>query len=306
MNHGHKCKSEICSWELIVFDFSETLWTHLLYLIPSYILTHLYSRLIPPCTRRCMYPCPNHFPLVTQAQTQPNNSPPKESCRSHFRKRGGVSCSSHLQAWCGPNTLREPPYKQKIQRNMFFQVGLSQKQHTTAVLSILNWEKYQRNAEVHSLWLCRGPNLCLPASKGCLLLRAEPTSFCSRSKKEADAIKAMYWLGSLKPAAATKKVSCRTTSQTASPLRQPWWEDKSLLWVPFSDSASLRETVEAVQGQGTRQEDEEDDEEGHSRRKLEGKLSLCCPLPSSPVSCYQKWLLTSEQQRLEKFCNLGS
>lgn len=52
--------------------------------------------------------------------------------------------------------------------------------------------------------------------------------------------------------------------------------------MPFSDSASLRETVEAVQGEGTRQEDEEDDEEGHSRRKLEGKLSLCCPLSSSP------------------------
>lgn len=52
--------------------------------------------------------------------------------------------------------------------------------------------------------------------------------------------------------------------------------------MPLSDSASLRETAEAVQGEGTGQEGEEDDEEGHSRRKLEGKLSLCCPLPSSP------------------------
>lgn len=144
----------------------------------------------------------------------------------------------------------------------------------------------------------RYPNLCLSVSNGCLLLRAEPTSFCSESKKEADAIKAIYWLSSLKPAAATKKVSCRTVSQTAPPFRQPWWEDEPLLraslWLsfPWTNRGSCRE-----RGQGRRRD---------SRRKLEGKLSSFCPLLHSPVPpCHQR-LLTSEQQWLETCHNLSS
>jgi len=137
----------------------------------------------------------------------------------------------------------------------------------------------------------RYPNLCLPVSNGCLLLRAEPTSFCSESKKEADAIKAIYWLGSLKPAAATKKVSCRTTSQTASPFRQPWWEDKSLLECLLLTQLPL-DKPRGLQGVGTGWE------EGQQEGKLEGKLSPCCPLLRSPVPpCYQ-WLMTPEQQWL--------
>lgn len=60
-----------------------------------------------------------------------------------------------------------------MEKFVFFQVGLPQKQHTTTALSIINWKKYQRIAEVPTLWLGRDLNSCLPVSRGCLLLRAK-------------------------------------------------------------------------------------------------------------------------------------
>lgn len=137
----------------------------------------------------------------------------------------------------------------------------------------------------------RYPNLCLPVSNGCLLLRAEPTTFCSESKKEADAIKAIYWLGSLKPAAATKKVSCRTTSQTASPFRQPWWEDKSLLecllltQLPLDKPRGLQEW-----GQGGRRDSRRGSWRGSSPLAAHCSVPQCHPVtndswPQSSNGC---------------------
>lgn len=141
-------------------------------------------------------------------------------------------CSPSGLTWpqC-PRSLPEPPWRlpqlverQEIWRKVFFQVGLPQKQHRTAVLSIINWKKYQRNAEVHSLWLGRDLNLCLPVCRGCLLLRAEPTSFHMGSKQEADTIKTMYWLASLKTAAATKFPAGPLVKQ--HPFRHAWWKEE--------------------------------------------------------------------------------
>lgn len=218
----------------------------------------------------------------------------KEGCRSLFRNPSWLSLCVHPQAWHGlsaPAASQRVSLKAKlverqgIWRNVFLQVGLSQKQHTTAILSIINWKKYQKNAEVHSLWLGRDLNLCLYQEDVCY----SGLSFCTPSKKEADAIKAMYWLASLKPAAAAKKVSCRTTSRAASSFRQAWWKGEiNPRFQCFADSASFRQTMlrwghEAVYGERTGCEEEE----GQNMRKLEEKLSLfSTPHTTSTLPCW--------------------
>lgn len=87
----------------------------------------------------------------------------------------------------------------------------------------------------------------------------------------------MYRLASLKPAAATKKVSCRTTSQAASSFRQPWWEIKPQFQC-LADSASFRQTM-LRWGHETQREDGAWGEGGTEREEAGGE-SL--PLFSTP------------------------
>lgn len=158
-----------------VFDFSNALWTHLICLIPSYILTHS-----SVCTSdsfcvkdpgKLQNPDFHFFtgfvPSVPHAEDAAYIPAPADSLWSdrhkhnltsssvsRFPRRVANASSEILVGSAAVPTLRpgmvlqKPPKRaslktqlvkrKRIWRNVFFQVALSQKQQTTTVLSILN------------------------------------------------------------------------------------------------------------------------------------------------------------------------
>lgn len=139
----------------------------------------------PPWKEWCRYPCSSWFPLDRWAQALPRKF------QSISILKEGTDPSSEIlvtQPECTSSDLTRPQSPRSLTkglskdtvggkaRNMekcvFPSWTASEAAHHNCTIKY-KLKKYQRIAEVPSLWSGRDLNLCFPISRGCLLVRAK-------------------------------------------------------------------------------------------------------------------------------------